>query len=76
MAPRDFRTRLTRRASKAGIFLPDDLSASLDRVLRAARALEPQDQPHRADDPDEAIDRLLLEPLVAARYLPGGDRAG
>jgi 16S rRNA (guanine527-N7)-methyltransferase len=24
-------------------------------------------------DPDEAIDRLLLEPLLAARYLPSGD---
>lgn len=24
------------------------------------------------DDPDEAIDRLLLEPLMAARYVPAG----
>ena len=29
MAPRDFRSRLVRRASKAGIRLTDDLSASL-----------------------------------------------
>jgi 16S rRNA (guanine527-N7)-methyltransferase len=70
VAPRDFRTRLKKRAQKAGIFLPDDL------VVHLAAYYELLDRWNRKinltslDNPDDAIDRLLLEPIVAARQLP------
>jgi 16S rRNA (guanine527-N7)-methyltransferase len=73
VAPRDFRTRLARRSAKAGIRLADDLAARLmayyDLLSRWNRKINLT----ALDDPDEAIDRLLLEPLVAARYLPAPD---
>ena len=75
MAPRDFRTRLTRRAGKAGLFISDDLadrlSAYIDLLTRWNRKINLT----ALDDPDEAVDRLLLEPLAAARYLAPGARA-
>ena len=44
----DVRSRLVRRAAKANIFHRRPLADQLDRLLRAALALEPQDQPHVA----------------------------
>ena len=75
MAPRDLRTRLSRRAAKANVFLPTELQ---DRLLIYYELLSRWNQKINLtalSDPDEAIDRLLLEPVVAARYLPGPDRA-
>lgn len=70
MAPRDFRTRLARRSAKAGLTLGDEVAARLiayyDLLSRWNRKINLT----ALDDPDEAIDRLLVEPLVAARYLP------
>lgn len=70
MAPRDFRTRLARRASKAGLFITGELgerlSAYIDLLTRWNRKINLTS----LDDPDEVVDRLLLEPLAAARYLP------
>jgi 16S rRNA (guanine527-N7)-methyltransferase len=70
VAPRDFRTRLARRAGKAGLFFADDLAerfaAYVDLLSRWNRKINLT----ALDDPDEAIDRLLLEPLAAARYVP------
>lgn len=69
MAPRDFRTRLTRRAAKAGIHPTDDL---LDRLIAYYELLARWNKKINLtslDNPDEAIDRLLLEPIVATRYL-------
>lgn len=70
MAQRDIRARLLRRAVKANVFLPDELAegllayyALLDRWNRKINLTA-------LDDVDAAIDRLLLEPVVAARYLP------
>ncbi len=70
MAQRDFRTRLLRRASKAGIRLTDDLSASLTAYYELLARWNRKINLTGLTDPDEAIDRLLMEPLVAARYLP------
>ncbi len=70
MAPRDLRTRLTKRAAKANLFPPQDLS---DRLIAYFELLSRWNQKINLtalDDPDEAIDRLLLEPLLAARHLP------
>ena len=73
MAARDFRTRLTRRASKAGVPLIDDLAATLAAYYELLARWNRKINLTALTDPDEAIDRLLLEPLVAARYLPSRD---
>ena len=70
MAPRDFRSRLVRRASKAGIRLSDDLSAGLTAYYELLARWNRKINLTGLTDADEAIDRLLLEPLVATRYLP------
>ncbi|HTH01261.1 MAG TPA: 16S rRNA (guanine(527)-N(7))-methyltransferase RsmG [Vicinamibacterales bacterium] len=70
MAPRDFRTRLTKRARKAGVFLPDDLVAQLAAYYELLDRWNRKINLTSLDNPDEAIDRLLLEPIVAARQLP------
>ena len=73
MNPREFKDRLQRRARKAGLSVPADLTAKLDIYyqllatwnkkinLTALNLLEPN---------DEAFDRLLVEPLVAAKHAP------
>ena len=70
MAPRDFRTRLTRRATKAGLSIGDDLAASLTAYYELLSRWNRKINLTALTDPDEAIDRLLLEPLAAARHLP------
>lgn len=72
MAARDFRSRLTRRAARSGLFLADEV---LERVSVYFELLERWNRKINLtalDDPDEAIDRLLLEPLLAAKFLPAG----
>jgi 16S rRNA (guanine527-N7)-methyltransferase len=70
VAPRDFRTRLSKRAAKAGLFLPEDLAARLatyyDLLFRWNRKINLT----ALEDGDDAIDRLLVEPLVAAKHFP------
>jgi 16S rRNA (guanine527-N7)-methyltransferase len=73
MTPREFGQRLTRRAKRAGLALSADLSDKLrtyfellfrwnEKINLTSLGL---------DAPDEAIDRLLIEPLVAARHIDG-----
>jgi 16S rRNA (guanine527-N7)-methyltransferase len=72
VARRDLRTRLARRAQKSGIFLPDELS---DRLLAYYELLARWNRKINLtalNDPDEAIDRLLLEPVLAGRHFPPG----
>jgi len=70
---REFRERLSKRARKANAPLADELVAPLETYYRlltrwnkkinlTALPLE--------DLTDEAIDRLLVEPLAAARFVP------
>ena len=70
VASRDFRTRLSKRAKKAGVFLPDDLNAQLASYYELLDRWNRKINLTALDNPDEAIDRLLLEPIVAARQLP------
>ncbi len=75
VAPRDFRTRLARRAGKAGLFIPDELAGRLTAYYELLSRWNRKINLTALDDPDEAIDRLLLEPLVAARHIqPGAAR--
>jgi len=72
VAQRDVRTRLARRAAKANVSLSDDLTERLlayyDLLARWNRKINLTS----LDDPDRAVDRLLLEPIVAVRHLPPG----
>ncbi len=73
MAPRDFPTRLTRRAGRGGLFIHDDLVRQLDAFYSLLARWNQKINLTSLSDPDEAIDRLFLEPLHAARYLPPGE---
>ena len=70
MAPRDFSTRLTRRALRVGLFLNDELVEKLDTFYGLLFRWNQKINLTSIADPDEAVDRLLLEPLLAARYVP------
>ena len=74
MAVRDLSERLQKRARKAGLSLDPLVAAAVaeyygllefwnQKVNLTAFAL--------SDTPDEAIDRLLIEPLLAARHIVG-----
>jgi 16S rRNA (guanine527-N7)-methyltransferase len=74
MRAREFRDRLRRRAKRAGLDLTADLADSLERyyallakwnqkINLTSFELEPGGH-------DEAVDRLLIEPVVAARHVP------
>ena len=66
---RDFRTRLARRASKSGVFLDEGLAGGLVAYYELLARWNRKINLTSLDDPDEAIDRLLLEPVAAARHL-------
>lgn len=70
MAPRDFTTRLTRRATRAGLPLNDELVEQLATFYALLSRWNQKINLTALDNPDEAIDRLILEPLVAARHVP------
>jgi 16S rRNA (guanine527-N7)-methyltransferase len=73
VAPRDFSTRLSRRATKAGLFLTDELVAGLSAYYELLTRWNQKINLTALDNPDEAIDRLILEPVLAARYFPAPD---
>jgi 16S rRNA (guanine527-N7)-methyltransferase len=70
VATRDFRTLLSKRGKKAGVFLPDHLNGQLASYYELLDRWNRKINLTALDNPDEAIDRLLLEPIVAARQLP------
>ena len=70
MAQRNFRTRLARRASKAGLFLSEDLVEHLATYYELLARWNRKINLTALDDPDAAIDRLLLEPVMAVRHFP------
>lgn len=69
MRPHDVRSRLVRRAVRNNIFigepLADRLAAYYELLARWNRKINLTS----IENLDEAIDRLLLEPLIAARHL-------
>lgn len=69
MRPRDLHSRLARRASKAGLFVAEPL---IDRLVAYYELLARWNRKINLtslENPDEAFDRLLVEPLVAAKHL-------
>jgi 16S rRNA (guanine527-N7)-methyltransferase len=71
---RDFKNRLRRRARRAGVDLSRDLATSLEHYysLLAKWNAKINLTSFRLEEgaTDEAVDRLLVEPIVAARHLP------
>ena len=72
MPPRDLRTRLAKRSVKAGFCLSEDLTSGLTAYYDLLARWNSKINLTALDNPDEAIDRLLLEPVVAARQIPPG----
>jgi 16S rRNA (guanine527-N7)-methyltransferase len=73
MSAREFRDRLRRRAKRANIDLPLDLAAALECYYSLlARWNQKINLTSFTLDPggtDEAVDRLLIEPVIAARHV-------
>ena len=77
MTSREFADRLGRRAKKAGIRLPDGLPARLEAYYRLLESWNAKINLTALDlttGPDSTFDRLLIEPLVAARHVAEGAR--
>lgn len=72
MRSRDLRSRLVRRASKINVFLGDALAERLAAYYELLIRWNRKINLTSIDDVDLAIDRLLLEPLVAVRHFPAG----
>ena len=76
MTAREFAQRLGKRAKRAGVQVSSDLSGKLrvyfDLLFRWNAKINLTSLSLEA--PDEAIDRLLIEPLAAARQIKPTDR--
>jgi 16S rRNA (guanine527-N7)-methyltransferase len=66
---RDFRTRLAKRAARTGLFLDEGLANSLTAYYELLARWNRKINLTSLENADEAIDRLLLEPVLAARSL-------
>jgi len=74
MTSREFRERLARRARRVGLTVPAPLREALEAYYRLLALWNAKINLTALDlgaGSDEAIDRLLIEPLVARRLLPG-----
>lgn len=78
MANKEFRDRLKRRAQVAGVSVGGDLVESLEAyyqlLARWNAKINLTAFRLTAGGEDDAVDRLLVEPLVAARHVPEGAR--
>jgi 16S rRNA (guanine527-N7)-methyltransferase len=72
---REFQDRLVQRATRAGIVLPPSLVTKLETYYRLLSAWNEKINltgMNLAEPGPEALDRLLIEPIVAAQHVPGG----
>jgi 16S rRNA (guanine527-N7)-methyltransferase len=75
MTSREFLERVRRRARRADVQASDRLLEQLEAYFRLLAAWNAKINLTALDltrDPDKAVDRLLIEPLVAVRYLQPG----
>ena len=73
MTSREFQDRIARRARRAGLALPPELAVRLEAYYRLlARWNEKMNLTglKLSEVSPDAIDRLLIEPIVAAKYVP------
>ena len=74
MTTREFHDRFARRARRAGLTVSQELEARLEvyyRLLSSWNTKINLTGLKLSDMEPEALDRLLIEPLVAAKYVPG-----
>ena len=74
MTSREFQDRLARRARRAGTTLAPELAARLEiyfRLLETWNRKINLTGLNLTEAAPETIDRLLIEPLIAARHVPG-----
>jgi len=72
---REFQERLARRAKRAGVGVAGELGHQLEAYYRLLTAWNTKINLtglNLAELPPDAIDRLFIEPLVAAKYVPAG----
>lgn len=73
---REFNERLRRKARRAGLSISTELAEGLEAYYRLLELWNEKINltalPLR-EAPDQAMDRLLIEPLLAARFLPTPD---
>lgn len=73
MTSREFQDRIVRRARRVGVSVSQDLAAKLEvyyRLLAAWNNKINLTGLELTDPTPETLDRLLIEPLVAARHVP------
>lgn len=75
--PKDFQARLKRRSQKAGLSLTPDVAARIETYFELLSKWNARINLTALNlaAGDEAIDRLLIEPLLAARAVRPGDSA-
>ena len=80
MSLREFRDRLARRARKADVALTPDVADGLERYFQLLTKWNEKINLTafrlQCGGSDESIDRLLIEPLIAATHLPSDARQG
>jgi 16S rRNA (guanine527-N7)-methyltransferase len=72
---REFQNRLARRAKRAGVSVPPQLGVRLETYYRLLDTWNRKINLtglNLGEAAPETIDRLLIEPLVAARHIPPG----
>lgn len=75
MTSREFQERVRRRARRAGVTTSSELIAQLEAYYRLLAAWNTKINltgVDLGDLPPEAVDRLFIEPLVAAKHIPAG----
>ena len=73
MNSREFQERLTRRARRAGVALPVELAARLEAYYRLLATWNTKINLtglKLSEVSFDAVDRLLIEPIVAAKHVP------
>ena len=79
MSARRLHERIVRRAKAVGLDLTDAMLAGLEayfaELARWNRKINLTALPLDGDGSDEAVDRLLIEPAVASRYIPASARS-
>jgi 16S rRNA (guanine527-N7)-methyltransferase len=71
---REFQRRIAFRAGLAGLELPSTLVESLGAYLDLVAVWNRTINLTSLRDPDQAVDRLVIEPAVAAPFIPGDAR--
>jgi 16S rRNA (guanine527-N7)-methyltransferase len=72
---REFQDRLLRRAKRAGLTIPPDTALRLETYFRLLETWNRKINLtgfNLSEPTPDTLDRLLIEPLVAARHVPAG----